>query len=124
MRSLLHELNANHIARPHCTRMAKDSQQNGALTVDGIEYSWECRHGCRFDSGAGLCGPSVLVRLGDTHARGLIIDFPISTFGMKGKPQKAILLRHLTAVIRSALTNGWKPESRGKPFRFNVPDTR
>jgi hypothetical protein len=103
--------------------MGKGWKKSEALTVDGIEYSWEYRHGCRFDSEAGLCGLSVLVRLRPTHTRDLIIDFPISTFGMKGKPQNAILVRHLTTIIRLALANGWKPESRGKPFRFNVPDT-
>jgi hypothetical protein len=103
--------------------MSKDSKQTGAVTVDGIEYSWEFRHASRFDSSVGLCGPSVVVCLRPTHTRDLIIDFPISTFDPKGKPRKAILVHHVTSVIRSALASGWEPESRGKPFRFNVKDT-
>ena len=102
--------------------MNKDSKQNGTLTVDGVEYSWEYRHSSRFDSAFGLCGPSVAVRLRPNRTRDLIIDFPISAFDTKGKPRNAILVGHLTSVIRSALEAGWDPESRGKPFRFNVTD--
>jgi hypothetical protein len=103
--------------------MSKDSKQSGAVTVDGIEYSWEFRHASRFDSSVGLCGPSVAVSLRPAHTRDLIIDFPISTFDYKSKPRKAILKHHLTSVIRAALASGWEPESRGKPFRINVRDT-
>ena len=102
--------------------MGKDSKKGGTLTVRGAEYFWEYRHSWRFDSGLGLCGPSVVVYLRPTRTRDLIIDFPISTFGMKGKPPNAVLVGHLTSVIRSAFAAGWEPESRGKPFRFNVPD--
>lgn len=103
--------------------MSKDSNLNGALNVDGIEYHWEFRHASRFDSSVGLCGPSVVVCLAPTHTRDLIIDFPISTFDPKRKPRRAILVHHLTSVIRLALAAGWEPQSRGKPFRFNVTDT-
>ena len=103
--------------------MGKDSKQTGALTVDGIEYFWEFRHASRFDSSVGLCGPSVVVCLRPTHTRDLIIDFPISTFETKGKPRNAVLVRHLTFGIRSALAAGWEPESRGKPFRFDVTNS-
>ncbi len=103
--------------------MSKDSKQTGEVTVDGIEYSWEFRHASRFDSSVGLCGPSVVVCLRPTQTRDLIIDFPVSTFDYKSKPRKAILEHQLASVIRSALASGWEPESRGKPFRFNVSDT-
>jgi hypothetical protein len=103
--------------------MSKDSKQSGTLKVEGIEYFWEFRHATRFDSNVGLCGPSVVVCLRPTQTRDLIIDFPYSTFDPKGKPRRAILMHHLTSVIRSALAIGWEPESRGKPFRFNVTDT-
>ena len=103
--------------------MSKDSKQAGAVTVDGIEYSWEFRHASRFDSSVGLCGLSVVVCLRPGETRDLIIDFPITTFDPKGKPPKAVLVHHLASAIRSALAAGWEPESRGKPFRFNVRDT-
>ena len=78
--------------------MSKDSKQNGALNLDGIEYFWEFRHASRFDSSVGLCGPSVVVCLRPAHTRDLIIDFPITTFHSKGKPRRTILVRHLTSV--------------------------
>ena len=103
--------------------MSKDSKQTGAVTVDGVEYSWEFRHASRFDSSVGLCGLSVVVCLRPDETRDLIIDFPITTFDPKGKPPKAVLVHHLASAIQSALAAGWEPESRGKPFRFNVKDT-
>jgi hypothetical protein len=102
--------------------MSKDSKQHGTVTVDGCEYSWEYRHSSRFDSSVGLCGPSVAVSLRPDHTRDLIIDFPISAFDAKGRPPSAILASRLASVVRSALAAGWDPESRGKPFRFNVTD--
>jgi len=102
--------------------MSKDSKQQGMVTVDGCEYSWEYRHSSRFDSSVGLCGSSVAVSLRPNRTRDLIIDFPISAFDAKGRPRNAILAGRLAWVVRSALTAGWDPESRGKPFRFNVTD--
>ncbi len=101
--------------------MGKASQQRQALTVDGIEYSWENRHGWIFESGVGLRGPSVSVCLQPPRTRELIVDFPFWAFGNK-TPKKTVLVRHLAAAIRAALSAGWEPESRGKPFRINVPD--
>jgi hypothetical protein len=101
--------------------MGKSSKQLQSVTVHGVEYFWEHRHGWRFDSGVGLCGASVVVCLRPTCTRELIVDFPITTFGQKGKPPNAILAHHLSAIIQSALSAGWDPESRGKAFRFDVP---
>ena len=104
------------------SRMGKASQQRKSLTVDGIDYSWEYRHGWGVDWGVGLRGASVAVCLGPTRTRELLVDFPFSAFGVKTPPKSSVLIHHLAAAIRAALSAGWKPESRGKPFRFDVPD--
>ena len=102
--------------------MGKTSQQREALTVDGVEYSWERRHGSFFERGVGLRGVSVTVCLLPTQTRELIVDFPYSAFGMETAPKNSVLVRHLAAAIRAALSAGWASESRGKPFRFRLPD--
>ena len=102
--------------------MSKASQQTETLTVDGIEYSWERRHSSFFESGVGLRGLSVTVCLLPTQTRELIVDFPYSAFGMETAPKNSVLVRHLAAAIRAALSAGWESESRGKPFRFCVSD--
>ena len=102
--------------------MGKASQQRETLTVDGIEYSWERRHGSFFESGVGLRGVSVTVCLLPTQTRELIVDFPYSAFGLETAPKDSVLVPHLAAAIQAALSSGWESESRGKPFRFRLPD--
>lgn len=102
--------------------MGKDSRKEQTLTVDGIEYSWEYRHGWGVDWGVGLRGASVSVCLRPARTRELIVDFPFSAFGVKTSPKHSVLIRHLAAAIRTALSSGWEPKSRGKEFRFNVSD--
>ncbi|MGH7973360.1 MAG: hypothetical protein ACREIC_31980 [Limisphaerales bacterium] len=102
--------------------MGKPAQKREVLTVDGTEYSWEHRHGCFFETNVGLRGVSVSVCLHPAQTRELIVDFPFSEFGMKTSPKNSVLVRHLTAAIRGALSAGWEPESRGKPFRLSVAD--
>ncbi len=102
--------------------MAKASQQRETLTVDGIEYTWERRHGSFFETGIGLRGISVAVCLLPTQTRELIVDFPYLAFGMETAPRSSVLVRHLAVAIRAALSAGWGPESRGKPFRFVAPN--
>jgi hypothetical protein len=101
-------------------RMSKPFRQAETLTVDGIEYSWEYRHGWGVDWGVGLRGASVSVCLRRRRTRELIVDFPFSVFGVKTPPKNSVLIRHLATAIRTALSAGWQPDSRGKPFRFNV----
>ncbi len=102
--------------------MNKRYGQKKTLVVDDVEYFWEHRHGCFFESGVGLRGISVSVCLQPALTRELIVDFPFSAFGMQTRPKNSILVQHLAAAIRAALSAGWKSDSRGKPFRMNVPD--
>lgn len=92
------------------------------LTVDDNEYVWQYRHGWGVDYGRGIRGVSVSVWLEPGHTRELVVDFPFSTFGVQNPPRKTELVQHLVSAIRSALTAGWVPDSRGKVFRFDAPE--
>jgi len=102
--------------------MGKNIQSIQTFVVDGIEYSWQYRHGWSVNYGAENRGVSASVWLHFERTRELIVDFPFSTFGMADPPKKSNLVQQLTAAVPSALSAGWDPESRGKPFRFSVAE--
>ena len=99
----------------------KDDQSWETVTVDGEEYRWRARHGWVVDMEVGIKGVSVSVWLEPGKTRELIIDFPFSVFGLDRSPKRAHLVAALGPAIKAAMDAGWKPESRGRTFRFNVP---
>ncbi len=93
------------------------------ITLDGVEYQWLYRHGWgNLRGGAGYYGVSVSVWLEPERTRELVIDFPFSRFGMRTPPRKAMLIEAFTPAIEAALANGWDPESRGRAYRYEVPE--
>ena len=102
--------------------MSRKSSPAGPILVDGVEYTWQYRHGSDLEWGVGERGVSVSVWLEVDRTRELIVDFPFSTFRRQNPPKKAGLLHHLDISIRAAMAAGWIPDSRGKPFRFNAPE--
>ena len=103
--------------------MPKKTSDQDVLIVDGVEYSWEYRHGWGVDYRFGIRGASVSVWLHRDRTCELILDFPFSTFGSNTPPRRAHLLPHITEGIHFAVDAGWEPESRGRAFRYLVPDS-
>ena len=75
------------------------------LSIDGDDYFWELRHSWLVDSGVGIKG----------------IDFPFSVFGLNRSPKRADLLAALIPAVKAGIAAGWKPDSRGRTFRFKHP---
>jgi hypothetical protein len=73
------------------------------------------------DWGVGLKGISISVWREPGRTRELIIDFPFAVFGLDRKPKRTDLIAALRPAIKAAIAAGWKPESRGRAFRFQVP---
>jgi hypothetical protein len=92
------------------------------ITVAEVEYSWQLRHAWRADPDIGMEGISVSVWLRPGFTRELVIDFPFSEFGLDRSPKRAKLVAALMAAIRASIAAGWRPESLGSVFRFQVPD--
>jgi hypothetical protein len=99
----------------------KSDDQLETVTVGGEEYRWRARHGWLVEMGVGIKGISISVWLEPGKTRELIIDFPFSVFGLDRSPKRACLVAALGTAIKAAIDAGWKPESRGRTFRFNVP---
>jgi hypothetical protein len=91
------------------------------VAVDGVEYRWQVRHTWVVKEGVGEKGISVSVSLKPERTRELILDFPFLLFGVDQMPKRAALIAAVQSAIEAAMAAGWDPESRGRPFRFNVP---
>lgn len=87
------------------------------VIVGEDEFWWQLRHGWVVDSGRRLKGISVAVRRAE-QSRELIVDFPFAVFGVDRSPSPSAVGRALVPAVRAALGAGWRPDERGRPFRF------
>jgi hypothetical protein len=92
------------------------------IVVGEEKYFWHIRHGWIVDLGEGKKGLSVSVSLDPGRTRELILEFPFAVFGEERSPKREKVAVALRPAIEAAITAGWKPDSRGRPFRFNVPE--
>lgn len=94
------------------------------VSVDGEVMNWEPISEPRWSTD-GYVGLRISVRV-DAHARELIVEFPY-TRTQNGRPRSwphrprefKILLEE---AVRLAIEAGFEPNSRGRPFVFQVPD--
>ena len=91
------------------------------ITIEGDDYFWQLRHSWLVDSGIGVKGVSISVWRQPGSTRELVIDFPFSVFGLNGSPKRADLIAALIPAIKASIAAGWRPESRGRTFRFKLP---
>ena len=100
----------------------KQGEKIQTIAVDGEEYQWRLRHSWIATGGEGLKGISISVWQIPERTRELIVDFPFSVFGLDRKPKPVYLVNALRSAIQAAMEAGWRPESRGRTFRFTVPE--
>lgn len=94
------------------------------LSIEGEAVTWEVLSEPRWSSD-GYVGLRISVRA-DANFRELIVEFPY-TKTQNGRPRSwpnrprefRILLE---AAIRQAMDAGWRVDSRGRPFNFQVAD--
>lgn len=99
--------------------MARSSNVQ-TIEVDGVAYTWAQRHGWVI-WGKGLKAVSISVVLDAGRTRELILDFTIKVEDRV--PTDARLVGALESAIRSAQQAGWDPESRGRAFRYENPES-
>ncbi|MEG3126023.1 hypothetical protein U1738_19110 [Sphingomonas sp. GB1N7] len=80
------------------------------------------------NSGDGYKGLCISVKVADEARRELVIEYPYPT-GRDGRPlpvpqRPTVSPKLVEEDIRSALTAGWDPSSRGKAFIYNPADVR
>jgi len=99
----------------------KSENSPDILTIDGDDYFWKVRHSWLVDSGVGIKGISISVWRRPGSTRELVVDFPFSVFGLNRSPKRADLITALVPVVKAVIAAGWRPDSRGRTFRFKLP---
>lgn len=96
----------------------------GSLVIDGDDYEWELRREPQWCTADGWQGMQVAVRAANAGGREALLQFPMPrktaqrARGNRHRPQ--IHQAELETAVRFALSDGWDPYARGKPFHVDV----
>lgn len=96
----------------------------GSFVLDGKDYDWELRREPQWCTVDGWQGMQIAVRASDEGGREALLQFPMPkkaaqrARGHRHRPQ--IQQADLEAAVRLALSSGWNPQVRGKPFHVDV----
>ncbi|WP_322966196.1 hypothetical protein [Sphingomonas fuzhouensis] len=101
--------------------MSKSQSTAGTVNVDGISYDWHLQREPHLSDDEGWKGMTIAVLQQDTK-REAWLEFPAPKRLLKGLPRGRLQLDDATIArcVRSALSAGWDPMSRGKPVVFVV----
>ena len=105
---------------------AKRSIQ-AAVTIDGFPLVWHLHREQQETSTDGWKGVAIHVKVAEGVRRELFLEYPAAAPKMNGlirtEPvRQDIRAAKVEAHIRQAMDAGWNPESRGKPFVFEVDE--
>lgn len=96
------------------------------IHVDGHDLEWTLLRDQQWSSENDYQGITVAVRKAGVVKRELILKYPYLGVRVNGawrRPDKPRVTPEIVeSAVRAALEAGWEPESRGKPFHFEVPD--
>lgn len=104
----------------HLRRLPPEPARNSVAVGEAV-YQWELRHGWGAWPDGTPRGPSFSVWAGRHQTRELILDFPFHRFGQQ-TPTEEEIAEALQQAIPFAIASGWRPDSRGRRFRIDVPD--
>ncbi len=97
----------------------------GSLVIDGDDYEWELRREPQWCTADGWQGMLVSVRAQEADGREVLLQLPMPrkvaqlARGNRHRPQ--VHRTELEAAVKLALSGGWDPYTRGRPFHFDVP---
>jgi hypothetical protein len=105
---------------------AKRSIQ-AATTIDGFSLLWRLHREQQWSSLDECKGIAIHVKVAERARRELILEYPAMmprkvSFIRVEPPQPAILPAKVEAHIREAMADGWDPDSRGKPYVYQVAE--
>lgn len=99
--------------------MALVKKGSRLIDVDGTAYRWRLRGRPTYDQGLVRSPLAYAVEHADTSGTTLVVTtnqpHPSNWLGTQGGP---ILPTQVADSIRTALTDGWAPESPGSPFHL------
>lgn len=97
---------------------------SGSIEVDGRDFQWDLRREPQWCTVDGFQGMLIGVRAADVDGREALLQFPAPSRpaqlrrGYRHRPQ--VHRGELEQAIKTALSMGWEPEARGKPFHVEV----
>ena len=97
------------------------------VTVDGFALIWRLHREQQWFTADGWMGVSIHVRVAEGVKRELFLEYPAVPMEKPGwtrqEPlQQKIAPKKVEEHIRQAMAAGWNPESRGKPFVYQVSE--
>jgi hypothetical protein len=96
---------------------------SGEFELDSARYDWSVRHYAGASTPySNLRGVSASIWLREKIAKELIIDFPLKDYFFVKPKSTAEFERRLQRYVGGAIELGWKPATKGKPFRVNAED--
>jgi hypothetical protein len=106
-------------------RIGRSSEKT--IKVGEHELAWHIYRLPQYCTVDGYKGLTLYVELAQEPQRALIIEFPLKTGIRRNNPilqRPKVSDKDVATVISSAMKAGWNPESRGKPFVFQVSETQ
>ena len=97
------------------------------INIDGLSLEWNLHREqgwCGEDRWRGI---AILVQVAGVARRELLLEYPVVRTEKNGwtrdDPQRpAISAKRVESHIRAAMEAGWDPDSRGKPFVYQVSE--
>lgn len=94
---------------------------SGQFNLGSDQFTWLVKHYAgEFTSHTNFRGISARVCLVDGKSRELIIDFDPEDYPLKRPASSAQFEERLIEYTQKAIDMGFKPDSRGKPFRISA----
>ncbi len=101
--------------------MSKSHVNAGTVTVDGVAYDWHLHSEPHQSDDEGWKGMTIALLQQDAK-REALVEIPPPKRLLKGLPRGRLQLDDATIArsVRSALSAGWEPMSRGRPIVIMV----
>ena len=95
------------------------------MTVDGIALIWRLHREQQLSTADGWRGVAIHVRVAEKVRRELHLEYPAVKTQKVGYTRTDFVRQNISpakveAHIREAIAAGWDPESRGKPFLYEL----
>ncbi|MDG9678994.1 hypothetical protein [Micromonospora sp. DH14] len=103
--------------------MALAKKGSRLITVDGVVYRWRVRGRPTYAQALGERPLAFAVEQDDCKGSVLLVSMPQDhPSNWIGGPPVPVLPSMVAAVIRKALTEGWRPSQATAAFRTTAPD--
>lgn len=108
-------------------RNTKRSIQS-SVTIDGVQLVWRLHREQNWTMDEKAVGLAIHVQVAGLVRRELYLEYPVVRKQQNGHATAVLTYRppiaaaKVTAHIREAMAAGWNPESRGKPFVYDVAE--